>query len=102
MIGNLGRRAIEVVVLLFAALGFAFVPLGRHTALEHMRAILGTGAAASAGHELAESAKRLERALFGAPHDAGASAEPPANAKATPAAEAPDAGADASQGWPAS
>lgn len=102
MIGNLGRRAIEAVVLLFALLGFAFVPLGRHTALEHVRAILATGAAADTGRELVEGAKRLKRALLGAAHDAGPSSARPANAKLAPAAETPDAGADASQNWPAS
>lgn len=86
-------------MLLFAVLGFAFVPLGRHTALEHVRAILATGAAADAGRELGESVKRLKKALLGAPEKAG---KPPANAKCAPAAETPDAGPDASKAWPAS
>jgi len=32
---SVGRRAIELVIVLFAILGFAFVPLGGKTGLEH-------------------------------------------------------------------
>jgi hypothetical protein len=39
-------------VLLFAVLGFMFVPLGKHTAFEHARAVLSTGAAVEAGQAL--------------------------------------------------
>jgi hypothetical protein len=40
--GTLGRRALESVVGLFALLGFAFVPLGSKTGLEHTIAVCAT------------------------------------------------------------
>ncbi len=110
MIGKLGRRAIDLVVVLFALLGFAFVPLGKHTALEHVVAIFSTGPAHEAGRELVEATERLKRRLVGGlEHDTVPSAEPP-NAAAVPrhvgarhrrAALHVDAGApDASVKWP--
>ena len=45
-------RTVELVVLLFAVLGFMFVPLGKRTGLEHARAVLSTGAAVEAGQAL--------------------------------------------------
>ncbi|HWA73766.1 MAG TPA: hypothetical protein VG937_15580 [Polyangiaceae bacterium] len=42
MFGSFGRRALESVVGLFALLGFAFVPLGSKTGLEHTLAVLAT------------------------------------------------------------
>jgi hypothetical protein len=45
-------RTIELVVLLFAVLGFMFVPLGKHTGFEHARAVLSTGAAVEAGQAI--------------------------------------------------
>jgi hypothetical protein len=39
-------------VLLFAVLGFMFVPLGHRTAFEHARAVLSTSAAVEAGQAL--------------------------------------------------
>lgn len=44
---------------LFAVLGFAFVPLGRKTALEHSREILTTPAALNAFRELGGAVLRL-------------------------------------------
>jgi hypothetical protein len=98
VIGNLGRRAIELVVLLFALLGFAFVPLGSRTGLGHVRAILETGAAGQAGRGLIEALGRL-RQSFGttdpAPGSAAISAARPIDRAST------DAGAvDASVRWP--
>ena len=85
MIGKLGRRAIDLLVVLFALLGFAFVPLGKRTALEHVVAILSTGPARDAGHELVEATERLRRRLLGELRgDTVPSAEPPANAVAAP------------------
>ena len=55
MIPRLGLRAIEAFVLLFAVLGFVFVPLGRRTALEHVQAVLSTPAATDARHELSDA-----------------------------------------------
>lgn len=84
MIGKLGRRAIDLLVVLFALLGFVFVPLGKHTALEDVVAILSTGPARDAGHELVEATRRLKQRLLGQiEHDTVPSAEPP-NAAATP------------------
>jgi len=105
VIGKLGRRAIDLAVVLFALLGFAFVPLGRHTALEHVVAIFSTGPAHDAGHELVEATNRLKRRLLGGLHgDTVPSAEPPSNAAPAPrrivGASRRDAGApDASLTW---
>lgn len=59
MFGIAGRRLAESVVALFAVLGFAFVPLGRKTALEHSRDILTTPAALNAFRELGGAVARL-------------------------------------------
>jgi hypothetical protein len=42
VIARFGRRLLEGLVALFALLGFAFVPLGEHTGLEHLKAIAST------------------------------------------------------------
>ncbi len=57
--GIAGRRLVESVVALFALLGFAFVPLGRKTALEHTLGIFTTPAALDAWQELGAAAGRL-------------------------------------------
>jgi hypothetical protein len=62
--GIAGRRLAESVVALFAVLGFAFVPLGRKTALEHSRDILTTPAAVNAFRELGGAVVRLRGRLF--------------------------------------
>jgi hypothetical protein len=43
-----GRHAVELVVGVFALLGFVFVPLGQKTGLEHLKAIVHTDAAQQA------------------------------------------------------
>jgi hypothetical protein len=97
VIGNLGRRATELVVLLFALLGFAFVPLGQRTALEHLGRILSTGAAAEAAGGLADAFVRLRARLVRDPAPAQAAIAPLAIA----AAHTPDAGTpDASLSFP--
>ena len=58
MIPRLGLRAIEVFVLLFAVLGFVYVPLGRRTAFEHVYAVLATPAATDARRELSDAVVR--------------------------------------------
>ncbi len=84
MIGKLGRRAIDLLVVLFALLGFAFVPLGKRTALQHCVAIFSTGPARDAGLELVQATERLKRRLLGGLRaDTVPSAEPPANAAPT-------------------
>lgn len=59
MFGIAGRRVAEGIVALFAALGFAFVPLGRKTALEHTLGIFTTPAALDAWRELGTATARL-------------------------------------------
>lgn len=63
MFGVAGRRLAESVVALFAVLGFAFVPLGRKTALEHSRDVLTTPAALNAFRELGSAVLRLRGRL---------------------------------------
>lgn len=65
MIGRLGRRVVEAAVALFALLGFAFVPLGRRTALQHTVAIFSTPAATEAGRELMQAGGRLKQQVLG-------------------------------------
>ena len=76
MPGKVGQRAVNLLVLLFAAYAFAFVPLGRRTGLDHLRAILSTGAAREAGRELIGAADRLRLRFLGD--------DPPAPARGTP------------------
>lgn len=61
--GLAGRRLVEGVVALFALLGFAFVPLGKKTALEHTLDIFTTPAARSAWQELGAATERLRDRL---------------------------------------
>jgi hypothetical protein len=64
VLAHYGRRLIEATVGVFACLGFCFVPLGRHTGLEHARAIMSTPAASAAVHDLTQTALNLrEQAL---------------------------------------
>ncbi len=110
MFARFGRRLIEAVVALFALLGFAFVPLGQHTGLEHLKAIVQTPAAQRAGRELVEAGSRLRRELvevlvagkkprpgdpaprnFDFPHPK--LGPEPANARIAPARDAADASA---------
>jgi hypothetical protein len=64
---TLGRRAAESVVVLFALLGFAYVPLGSRTALEHMVLVAQTAPAREAANGLVSAIGRgrdlLVRAL---------------------------------------
>ena len=65
VLGLLGRRAIDLAVLFLAVYAFAFVPLGKRTGLEHLRAILETRPARDAGHEIVEAADKLRARLLG-------------------------------------
>lgn len=104
MLGRLGHRTLDLVVLLFALYAFAFVPLGKRTGLEHVKAILGTSAAQEAGDEIVEAGGRLkERVLGDAPEPArGRPVLPelapgtPPQMRLAPLSGPPDAGADAS------
>ena len=57
------KRVFQMVVLFFAIYAFVFVPLGRKTALEHLRAIAGTSAAREAASELKGGVTRLAHEL---------------------------------------
>ena len=64
MFGIAGRRLAEGIVTLFALLGFAFVPLGKKTALEHTLDIFTTPAARNAWLELGSATARLRDRLI--------------------------------------
>jgi hypothetical protein len=53
------KTGMELVVLAFAAYAFVFVPLGRRTAFQHARNILGTDEAREAGAELKQAGSRI-------------------------------------------
>lgn len=70
----MGRRAVESVVALFALLGFAFVPLGSKTGLEHSIALVGTPTAREAAAGLLTAlhkARLLVMRALTAPERAG-------------------------------
>jgi len=50
---------------MFAVLGFCYVPLGGHTGLEHVKAVLSTPAAKRAGLELLDALMRVRAKLTG-------------------------------------
>lgn len=80
--GIAGRRIAEALVALFALLGFAFVPLGQKTALEHSLAIFSTPAAIGAFRELAGTVVRLRDRIV-------SSVVPPSAPKVGPTPELP-------------
>lgn len=92
MFGLAGRRVVEAVVALFALLGFALVPLGRKTALEHTRDVFSTPAALNAFRELGGATVRLREKLTGALLTPAAppSPEGPATPPGAPQAKVPD------------
>ena len=59
LVFRLGRRAIDLAVLLFAVYAFVFVPLGSRTGLEHVKAIFGTHEAKRAGNDLKSAGGKL-------------------------------------------
>lgn len=63
MFVRLGNRAVEIIVLFFAVLGFLFVPLGKRTGWEHARAIFATEAASEARQELGDAFERVTDSL---------------------------------------
>ena len=62
----MAKRLFKGIVLFFALYAFAFVPLGKRTALEHVRAIVLSPEAKEAATELQGGAKRLVHKLRGA------------------------------------
>lgn len=84
-LGNLGRRAFESVVGLFAVLGFLYVPLGHRTGFEHAKAVLSTPAASAAFDDLARTAFSLRERAVAYVTGRAPAPPPPASAKgATP------------------
>jgi len=59
----MAKRIFHGVVLFFAFYAFVFVPLGKKTALQHLRAIFGTPAAQEAASEVKGGVTRLVRRL---------------------------------------
>jgi hypothetical protein len=110
VLGRLGRWWIDVVVLLFALYAFVFVPLGKRTAFEHLKAVLATRAARDAGRELVQAGERLKDRVIGEAIDTRGRPEipdlpesdpiqmrlVPLAAPADASVESPDAGVDAS------
>lgn len=76
---KLAKTIVEGVVLLLAAYAFAFVPLGRYTALEHLRAVLGTKEAQEARRELGQAGERVVDELLKSGSGAGSPRVPPLN-----------------------
>lgn len=68
----MAKRAFQAVVLFFAICGFLFVPLGKHTAIEHLQAIAGTPAVQQAASEVKSGVVRVvERLRSGAKESEG-------------------------------
>jgi hypothetical protein len=61
---KLGRRVLDLVIGLFALLGFFFVPLGRHTGFEHLKAIAASGPATEAYRGLLQAGEKVQKRLF--------------------------------------
>lgn len=59
----MAKRIFQAVILFFALYAFVFLPLGKKSALEHIRAILGTPAAQEAASEVKGGVTRLVRRL---------------------------------------
>ena len=59
----MAKRIFHGVIFFFALYAFVFVPLGKKTALEHIRAIIGTPAAREAAEEVKGGVTRLVRRL---------------------------------------
>jgi hypothetical protein len=59
----MAKRIFQGVVLFFALYAFVFLPLGKKSALEHIRAIIGTPAAQQAASEVKGGVTRLVRRL---------------------------------------
>jgi hypothetical protein len=59
----MAKRILQGVILFFAVYAFAFVPLGKKTALQHVRAIFGSPEAHEAASEVKGGVTRLVRRL---------------------------------------
>jgi hypothetical protein len=61
---KLGRRALDLVIGLFAVLGFFYVPLGPRTGFEHVKAIVATAPAVQAYRGFFSATIKLRQALL--------------------------------------
>jgi hypothetical protein len=59
----MAKRILQGVIIFFAIYSFVFVPLGKKTAIEHLRAIFGTPQAREAASEVKGGVTRLVRRL---------------------------------------
>lgn len=59
----MAKRIFQGLILFFALYAFVFMPLGKKSALEHIRAILGTPAALEAASEVKGGVSRLVKRL---------------------------------------
>lgn len=64
MLHRIGRRALELVIALFALLGFFYVPLGKKTGYEHAKAIFSTKPAKEAGREIVHAGDRIKTKMI--------------------------------------
>lgn len=75
MLGELVKRAVNLVVVVLAAVTFFLVPLGSKTMFQHVCAIFSTKEAGELGRELEKTGKtvvhEVEKEVASAPPDAG-------------------------------
>lgn len=64
MLNRIGRRGLELVIALFALLGFFHVPLGKKTGFEHAKAIFSTKPAQEAGREFVQAGDRIKTKML--------------------------------------
>lgn len=64
MLSRITRRAVEGVVVAFAALGFFVVPLGERTGFQHARAIVETRAARDAMDGMSRALGNVYRSVW--------------------------------------
>ena len=107
MLHRLGRRALDLVIGLFAVLGFFYVPLGPRTGFEHVKAIVATPPALEAYRGFVSAADKLHRTLVDKlrgrrPTRPARTQEPKARAEELSHVMPADAGADVSVTAPGS
>jgi hypothetical protein len=64
VLGNAARRLVDLTVLGFAAYAFVFVPLGKHTAYQHLLSVLSSKESVKAGAELKQAGHKLANELL--------------------------------------
>jgi hypothetical protein len=85
VLGNAARRLVDLTVLGFAAYAFVFVPLGKHTAYQHLRSVLSSKESVKAGDELKQAGHKLANELISqAQTHAHSTAESPSHAHGEP------------------